>query len=375
MHLRKEIVGKFFERGYILTPEALEFLAGSKNYEKMLSAVEGADKTVIDKEDFMNFSQPESVRIVKNLTSMPAELTPELFNRFLLSKLDGMKKIFLERTDKNFMSLDKLDNSRQEVFVIGMVREIVTEEGKMTIEIEDITRALPVVFTNYQPKIDVEEDDVVAVGGTGSKEMIFGKEILYPDVPLREPAKGTGKICIISDLHMDEAPLGRLTSFLKWIEKEDIKYLLVAGDTTDLKKFSEIVLQYAPSKTIFLIPGNIESSSYPALPLDIKSDHIISLSNPSMININGINILLCHDFDIKYLKKRYLGKSKLVFENDYLALDEIPDIVACGHTHEPLVSNYKSITIANPGSLLADFKPVLIDLATRDARQLSFEEE
>jgi hypothetical protein len=42
MHLRKEIVQMFFERGYLLTPDALEFLAGSKNYEKLLEVVEGS---------------------------------------------------------------------------------------------------------------------------------------------------------------------------------------------------------------------------------------------------------------------------------------------------------------------------------------------
>lgn len=375
MLLRKEIVGKFFERGYLLSPEALEFLANSKNYENMLSALEGSNRIVIDKSDFLNFKQPESIKIIKNLNTKPSELSPELFNKFLLSKFDKMKNIFLERTDRDFISLDKMDNTRQEVCAIGMAREIRTEESKITIEIEDITKSLPVIFSNYQPKVAVEEDDVIAVCGTGSKEVIFGKEIIYPDVPLREPNKGTGKICIISDLHMDEAPLGRLINFLKWFDKEDARYLIVAGDTKDIRKFSELVLQYIPGKTVFLIPGNMDDSAYPAMPLDAKSDSIISLANPSMIDINGIKILICHSFDQKYLKKRYLGKSKLVLESDYLVLDILPDIVACGHTHEPEIMNYKSITIANPGSLLADFTPVLIDLSTREYKQLSFEEE
>jgi DNA polymerase II small subunit len=323
----------------------------------------------------MNFTQPEAVKIIKNMISKPSEVTPELFNKFLLSKFDKMKKLFLERTDKDFISLDKIDNSRQEVYVIGMVREIRTEEQKLTIEIEDITKSMPVIFNNYQPKTPLEEDDVIAVGGTGAKDVIFGKEIFYPDVPLREPNKGTGKVCIISDLHLDEAPIGRLINFFKWFDKDDAKYLLVAGDLKDLRKFSELVMQYIPNKNVFVIPGNVDTSEYPGMPMDIKGDSLISLSNPSMIDINGIKILLCHDFNIKYLKKRYIGKSKLVLESDYLALDELPDIVACGHTHEPEISNYKSITIANPGSLLADFKPVLIDLATREAKHMSFEEE
>jgi putative phosphoesterase len=260
--------------------------------------------------------------------------------------------------------------------VIGLVREVKKEGDKTTIELEDMTRSMPVVFNDYHPKIQIEEDDVIAVGGTGTKEMIFGKEIIFPDVPIREPTRGDGKMCIISDLHLDEAPVGRLVSFLKWFGQEkDVKYLVVAGDITVMQKFSDLVKMHASDKTVFIIPGNCDSNSYPSFPIDSKNDSIISLSNPSIIEINGIKILIIHSFDQNFLKKRYLGKSGVVFDKDYLAIDVIPDIVACGHTHEPYVSNYKSITIANPGSLLADFKPVLIDLSTREAKQLSFEEE
>jgi len=32
--------------------------------------------------------------------------------------------------------------------------------------------------------------------------------------------------------------------------------------------------------------------------------------------------------------------------------------------------NYKSVTIVNSGSLLAEFKPVVVDFATREAEQV-----
>lgn len=373
MQIRKEIVDKFFERGHLLTPDALEFIRDSKNYQKLVEASSLFDKLIIEKEDFETFeTKTDSIKVVMNLSEKPSELTPELFNSFLVSKFEKMKTLFMERTDKNFISLDKIDNYRNEVFVIGMIKEIVTDESGITLEIEDRTKSIKAIFNNYAPKTSLDEEDVIGIRGIGSKEVIFGKEIIYPDVPLREPTKGTGRICVISDLHLDEAPKDRLVSFLKWIAKEDIKYLFVAGDTRDLKMLSEMVNEHAPEKTVFVIPGNMDDSSYPALPME-PAGNLICLSNPSMVEINGIKVLAAHKFDQVYLKKRYLGKTSVILKEDYLVLNEIPDIVVCGHTHEPSVSNYKSITIANPGSLLADFKPTIINLETREYQQTGFD--
>ena len=125
---------------------------------------------------------------------------------------------------------------------------------------------------------------------------------------------------------------------------------------------------------IFLIPGEVDSKTYPSLPIELgKNDNLISLSNPSMIEINNVKILLIHKFDISMLKKRYLGKPQLILDEDLLVCDEVPDIIAYGHTHQPEIMNYKSITIASAGSLLADFMPVIIDLETREYIQMRFD--
>ena len=373
MHKRKEIVSRFFDKGHLLTPEALDFLAESKDYEKILDASILVDKAIIEKDDFAAFeTKNDSVRIIKNLLEKPSELTPDIFNSFLISKFEKMKALFMERTDKSFLSLDKIDNQRQEVYVIGMVRDVSREDGKMVVEIEDRTRSLKAVFTEPVPRTLPEEDDVVCIGGIGAKEVIFGKEIIYPDVPLREPSKGIGRICAISDLHLNEAPADRLVKFFDWLGKQDIKYLFIAGDTADYQRLAAMVKEHIPDKTVFIIPGNMDDANYPGLPM--KPDGgIICLSNPSMVEINGIKVLLIHRFDQSFLKKRYLGRSSVILKEDYLVLDVIPDIVIYGHTHEPSVSNYKSITIANPGSLLAEFRPVVINLETREYQQLAFD--
>ena len=59
-------------------------------------------------------------------------------------------------------------------------------------------------------------------------------------------------------------------------------------------------------------------------------------------------------------------------EKDFLVLDEIPDLILFGHTHNQEITNYKSITILNPGSLLTEFVPTIIDLETRNYEQRRF---
>ena len=75
---------------------------------------------------------------------------------------------------------------------------------------------------------DLEINDVVLAGVTSTPyadEIFVGNEILYPDVPIREPAKGYGKIAIISDLHLEQAPLERIKSFIDFFESSKIKLL------------------------------------------------------------------------------------------------------------------------------------------------------
>lgn len=193
------------------------------------------------------------------------------------------------------------------------------------------------------------------------------KKIIYPDIPLRQPTVGTGKACFISDLHLNESPLNDFLVFLQWFEKQDIKYLFVAGDIGDIPVFEKNINEHCYGKKVFVIPGNVDSGDYPQPAHNYESRFITALSNPSMVEINGIKILVIHKMDIDMLKKRYLGRSKTIMPEDFLVLDEVPDIAHCGHTHESQITNYKSITIVNSGSLLSNFRPVVVDFSTREA--------
>ncbi|MBI5347303.1 MAG: metallophosphoesterase family protein [Candidatus Aenigmarchaeota archaeon] len=350
----EDIVKAYFSRGQLLTPEAADILA-SVGYKDV------PGKLVITKEDIFDADQKEAFKIVKNLDSKPKEFTTHDFVNFYNSKYEKISKIIQERTKKTFVSLNKL-TALADVYVIGMVKDVKEKDGKFVLDIEDPTASRPVIF-NENP--GVELDDVLGIRAVSRGNVLFGKQVLYPDVPLRQPATGHGKACFISDLHLDEAPESMFADFIKWFRTQDINTLFVVGDIGDERTFEKIAGE--EDKRIVVIPGD---GDYPALPVKFGAENIISLSNPASVQLNGLNILLIHDFSHAMLTKRYLGRSKDVLKEDYLILEDVPDIVHCGHTHKPFVENYKSITIVNSGSLLTEFRPVIVDFATREIRQV-----
>lgn len=349
MKTEEEIVARFFERGRLLTPSALDALKGSDGAE----AVNDAPGLVLDSGDV----RKEDTRIVKNLTDKPKEATTEDFIKFYMSKYEKMKSILTGRLQKNFVSTNKIGSSRNEVYVIGIVKDM--KKGK--IELEDASGTVPVVFE--EDVAGVELDDVIAVRGNEAGNVIYGKQVVFPDIPLRQPVKGHGTICLASNLCLDEAPGQDVEKFFQWMERSPARYIFLAGVIGDREKLEEKVQAYCHGKKIFL---SEKKEDYPSVGESFAGKNITALSNPAIVDVNGVKVLNIADFGLQMLKKRYLGKTKTILPEDYLALDTVPDIVNFA-SNEHSITNYKSVTIASSGSMMHDFRPVTIDLATREA--------
>ena len=348
--IETDIVNEFFKRGYLLSPAAVEFLKG-KNVDEFLS--KKYDKLVLQPSDFA----ANNVKIVKNLTFIPEELTTETFLSFYNSKYEKMKKIFIERIGNEFVSINKIGGKRERVTVLGMVKNVKEKNGKNVIEIEDVTGSVSVIYGG-----NVDLDDMIAVRGVAAGKVIYADEVIYPDVPLRSPATGEGRVLLLSDLELAEAPQSKIDSLLD-VLNGDYDYGIIVGNVGDFEKLKSIL---PDGKKFFIIPGPKDSKTYPSLPPKINFG--VPLSNPSMININGVNILMVTNFNMNMLKKRYLGKSSLILNEDFLVLDVVPDIVVSNG--QPNIKNYKSITIVNCGSMLDVERPVILDLKTREWNEL-----
>jgi len=356
---KKKIVGAFLKTGVLLQHDELEWLA-----KQDVADVVSISSSPAPKEELARRMNAPKFEILKSLTSKPQGNAQELLNQFLNSRYEQMKAVVSQRIARSWTSINRLP-ARGEVFLAGIVRDI--REGEKTVlELEDPTGSIAITFSE---KPGAQIDEFIALRANAAANILFGKEILYPDIPIRPAAKGIGRGCFISDLHLEEAPPEDAKHLFAAIAAENVDWVFVAGDTGNLGMLEELV-----GKTpTFIIPGEADTNDpYPQLPLQPKRSTMIALSNPAVVRVGGLNILLCHPFESNMLRKRHMGPSGEILGSDFLVLDFVPDIVGYGHDHKPLVSNYKATTLVNAGSLLTQAKPVVVDFESREWKQMSF---
>jgi len=178
--MREKIVAEFFKKGHLLTNDAIKTLEGG--YEGFLNK---DMPLVVDAKDLQ---QP--YRIIKNLAHTKKVITSEDFIRFYNSKYEKMKEVILSRIPKDFLSLNKIDTSRSEVHVLGIVKEIKEKDGKKVVDMEDTTASIPIIFETADIDPDLELDDVIAVRGITGGKVLFGKKIIYLFLMFRESNNG-----------------------------------------------------------------------------------------------------------------------------------------------------------------------------------------
>ena len=326
---KQEIVEEMMKKGKLLDYRVVEKISKLGFIPK-----NNSDKTVLLEEDF----KWEDLKILKNLTEKPSELDTNSFVKFYTSKYEKMKDIYISRIEKDFVSLDKI-NDLKEFFIFGIVRE---KDGNK-IKIEDMSSSIHCICD-----FEVEIDDMIAAQCINEGEIKINK-IFFPDIPIKNMNKGVGKICFSSNLMLSNDEESK--NFIKWVKESGIKYFVFSGDVGNFSLLKGIDARF------FICSKN---GDYPNLPEKINQENIIPLSNPSMIEINDVKILLINNFEIDMLRKRYLGKSRVILDEDYLVLDLIPDIINYDGNED--ISNYKSTTLISTKKS----KPVIIDLESRE---------
>ena len=186
---------------------------------------------------------------------------------------------------------------------------------------------------------------------------------------------------------------------------EDVKYLIIGGDIVDgigvypnqekELAIKDITQQYNEAAKflgnirsdikIIIAPGNHDASRVaepqPAVPEKYAKalyelDNVEFISNPGVVSLDGINVLIYHgrSFDDlvmavkeftherndllmeELLKKRHLApiygeRTPLASElEDYLVIDEVPDVFHTGHVHINTYRKFKGIHLINSGT-------------------------
>jgi DNA polymerase II small subunit len=253
-------------------------------------------------------------------------------------------------------------------------------------------------------------DEVIGITGTLSSDgnMIFANRISWPDIPNSKNRtfngkKGGGKAVFISDIHVGSNTFleDSWLKFIDWLD-DDINYLLIAGDVVDgigifpgqdkELAISDIYEQYEKAAEylnavpkhikIIISPGNHDAvrqaEPQPCFPERITKmfrKDIIFVGNPAMVDI-GVKVLIYHGrsmddiiasipgfsynepskpmhemLKLRHLSPIYGGRVSIAPEKkDHFVIDEIPDILHCGHVHTVGVSRYRDVLTINSGT-------------------------
>jgi DNA polymerase II small subunit len=213
----------------------------------------------------------------------------------------------------------------------------------------------------------------------------------------------------ISDMHVgsDTFLEDAWAGFRSWLsekaEQINIGYLVVAGDIVDGigvypgqeedLSITDIVEQYRIAAGYFrelpahihlvVAPGNHDAvrgaEPQPPLPDYLRnffSDNTHFVSNPAYIQLGGRVVLIYHgqsyddfvssvarlsyskpeDVMIEMLRRRHLapiyGGSVSIAPNgrDYGVIEQVPDILHCGHTHTAGIAKYRNVLLINSGT-------------------------
>ncbi|MFX1518558.1 MAG: DNA-directed DNA polymerase II small subunit [Promethearchaeota archaeon] len=187
-----------------------------------------------------------------------------------------------------------------------------------------------------------------------------------------------------------------------------VKYLLIAGDLVEgigifpnqkkelrikdiYQQYEEVgkLLEQVPEHIeIIVIPGNHDATrqALPQTPIPkefaeklYEMPNVQVLGSPTYISIHDVTVLMDHGRSLddvvesiptvqtenpdsamvellraRHLSPRWGGKTTLAHEpNDFLVIEEIPDIFHAGHTHTNGVTVYRGVTVVNSGAFQA----------------------
>ena len=346
---------------------------------------------------------------------------------YFKSRYEKLSNILSKRPElRNYTKIADIDDSQDTLSLILMVKEIrSSKNGHKIVEFEDDTGNISVLFSNKNDELFAEaeklvRDEVIGVIAHKSDDsnFAFGEQIINPGVlPVDEKEMDFG-IVFLSDVH-----IGSLTfledafqRFIDWINceygdeeqrrvAEDIKYLIIGGDIVDgigvypnqekELAIKDITEQYNEAARflgnirsdikIIIAPGNHDASRVaepqPAVPEEYAKalyelDNVEFISNPGIVSLDGINVLIYHgrSFDDlvmavkqfsherndllmeELLQKRHLApiygeRTPLASElEDYLVIDEVPDVFHTGHVHINTYRKFKGIHLINSGT-------------------------
>lgn len=306
----------------------------------------------VPKQSFLE--EDNSVRIVSMAPPSSKKLEVKDFVKYFRNRFESMRNILQEHSElDNLVSIDKLSNNNQSVAVIGMVSsKTITKNKNIIFEIEDLTGKLKVLITQnkkdlYEKAEEISLDSIIGFKGSGSKEIFFVNDVVFPEslLPERKKSPFEEYALFIADLHFGSNRFME-KNFLKFLdylngkvpntpEVNKIKYLFIVGDIVtgvgnypdqekdlvidnledQFSKLAELLGKLRSDIKIIISPGNHDGVRImePQPVIDEKYawplynlKNVFLTTNPAIVNIgaksgfSGFNVLTYHGFSFPY---------------------------------------------------------------------------
>lgn len=294
------------------------------------------------------------IKVVSVECAKGKKITVEDFVRHFRSRFNKLRAILQNHSElENLISISKISGSRQKMSLIGIVIEKnITKNKNIILEVEDLTGKIKILINKdkkelYEKAEEIVPDEVLGFVGSGSREIFFANEVVFPEaaLPERKHAPYEEYVAFAGDLHFGSKLFMR-ESFEKFIsylngeipntpEAKKIRYLFLVGDVisgvgnypdqekdlaiTDLEEqfigLAKLLGRIRKDIRIILSPGNHDCMRImePQPLFDEKyawslyeMGNALLTGNPAYVNLasragfSGFDILTYHGFSFGY---------------------------------------------------------------------------
>ncbi len=342
----------------------------------------------------------------------------------------------------------KFDREVKMVAMVNEVRVTKNGHRLIEVEDDEGRCPVLILKDSPMAQESIVPDEVIGiVGKTSTKgDLVVMNELIRPDLPLRKgmrPTDSWSSVAFLSDVHIGSntflhKPWERMIDWLRTEGRDEIQYLIVPGDVVDgigifpgqedeleiddifaqYESLADHLKQVPDGIRIIVQPGNHDAvrpaEPQPTFPKDLTKlfdSAITFVGNPCYLEIEGRKILSYHGRSlddwignvqglnynnplqgmVEMLKRRHMapiygGKTPLAPEKeDFLVIDEVPDIFVSGHVHGAGISEYRGVKLICASTWqsqtafqrMHNFNPIpaqmpITHLGTGDTRMVDF---
>lgn len=422
-------------KGFQIHPDAFKILEkiDAKELQSIIKQVvrEKAKQNLflINQNDLRMFVESELDQTVENHHVILFDPTKKVtsaegidgFSALFSDRYSKLLKIMMQRSQaKKLGSISNITNGKlgEETLIAGLLMDRKIDRDVTKLVIDDPTGSIEILVFNKEVQEVANsllmDQFLMASIVNGKNGGFIARELVAPDIPdhVTNRSKTETYAVLISDLHVGSRYFmeKEFADFVSWLSSPDpvarkVRFVLVCGDIVDgvgifpnqdkelllmdideqMARATELLDKIPKHIKVFIIPGNHDPGRralpQPAIPEKHNMhlwnrENFFMMGNPSVIELNGVRILMFHGQSLDdvvgstpglsyaqpakamraLLKTRHLspiyGKRTPIAPEleDFMVINDIPDIYHSGHIHVVDLDMYKGTLIVNSGA-------------------------